>query len=120
MNAEHSDYVIVRDLWGFQKEVLEILRRVRGLIGALTCRERSCAACSQPFECADTMLDLAAMLDRLRSKLMHDDVKRAAFDVLSTIPEFASETARVREDHNVLEAALDDVIQLAWIPTGGR
>ena len=112
MNAEHSDYSIVRNLWIFQSEVYELLSRVRGLIGTLTCQERFHSARSVPVEYADTMRELAAMLDRLRCKLIHDDVKRAAFDVLSTVPEFASETARLREDHNVLEATLDDVIEL--------
>ena len=113
MNAEHPDYLIVRNLWVFQSEVYELLSRVRGLIGNLTCQERSHTAHSLPVEYADTMRHLTTMLGRLRSKLVHDDVKRAAFDVLSTVPEFASESARIREDHNLPEAALDDVIDLA-------
>ena len=112
MNAKHSGYSIVRDLWILQSEVYELLSRVRGLIGALACQEMSLSADSAPMEYVDTMGELAVKLDQLRCNLIHDKAKLAAFDVLSTVPEFTSETARVREEHNSLEAALDAVIEL--------
>jgi hypothetical protein len=116
MYSKQARYELLRDLWILQGEVCELLVGLKALIGNGRHRRKSVSTVAAPEQCADIMDELASKLDELKCTLIYDQAKHTAFDLLFSLPEFASETAQCLEEHGQLEAALDDLVKLALRP----
>ena len=106
MSMPSVGYAILRDLWVQQSQIWGVLKEISDLINALAKPEVSN---SPGLLRSDGMSLLACLLDRLRCKLIRDEVSQRAFEALVDAPGLALEVAEVKADRCHLEAELDDV-----------